>query len=404
MSQPRQPTTRAPNAGTGEILPCRLEATEPFHVMAVLAKARAKEAAGADIIHMEIGEPDFPLPEPIRDAARAALEGRPLGYTQAGGLPALREAIAGDYQTRHGVAIEPARVLVTPGASGALLLALAAVLDPGDAVVVPVPGYPCNPQFVRVLSGRIHRLAVHEQPDLQPTAEQLRRAWPADGRSVILASPANPSGGLLEPPRLAALLSVAHNAGGLGIVDEIYQGLVYPPATSATALALDVPSLVLNSFSKTYAMTGWRLGWLVAPANRVEHLERLAQNLFISAPTLAQYAALAAFDPATEAIVATRRAILARRRDCLVEGLRRLGFGIPVAPQGAFYVYADCRALGWRGTELAEHLLATADLAITPGLDFGGAEAEHFVRFAYTTTQERIEAALARMADALVPD
>nr|WP_123401837.1 pyridoxal phosphate-dependent aminotransferase [Inmirania thermothiophila] len=376
-------------------LAARAEAIEPFRVMDVLARARALEAAGADVIHMEVGEPDFPTPRPIVEAGRRALaEGR-TGYTPALGIPELREAIARHYRERHGLAVAPQRIVVTPGASGALLLVLAALLGRDETVALADPGYPCNRHFARAVEGRAVALPGAAEHGYQPTAAALAALDPPP-RLVLVASPANPTGTLIAPAELAAIHAWCRRTGAALVVDEIYHGLVYE-GEAPTALALGEDVLVINSFSKYFGMTGWRLGWLVAPEGLVRALERLAQNLFIAAPTPAQHAALAAFTPATLEIAEERRAAFRARREFLVPALRGLGFSVPVTPQGAFYVYADSRAFDDDCERLCRRLLEEAHVAVTPGTDFGRHEARGHVRFAYTTGIDRLERAVERI-------
>ncbi len=374
----------------------RLAAIHPFHVMALLARAREMERGGRDIVHMEIGEPDLGTPEPVVAAGVAALARGDLHYTPALGLPALREAIAGHYERRYRVAVAPTRIVVTPGASGALLLALGLLIDPESRVLLADPGYPCNRHFVTFLGGRPVPLPVGVESRYQPTAAAVAAAWQPGTVAALLCSPANPTGTLVGSAALAAIVEVVEGRGGRVVADEIYHGLVYtdPPPT---ALACSQGCLVVNSFSKYFHMTGWRLGWLVVPAGYEEAVDRLAQNLFLAAPTPAQHAALACFTDETEALLAEHRDEYHRRRDLLAAALIDLGFRIPVVPDGAFYLYADSSALADDSFELAERLLTEAGVAVTPGLDFGDHQASRHLRFAYTTPVERIEEGIARL-------
>jgi aspartate/methionine/tyrosine aminotransferase len=375
----------------------RMAQIAPFHVMELMARAQALEAEGRSITHMEVGEPDFATAGPILEAAQRFLSGGHVHYTAALGLPGLREAISGFYRTRYGLEISPERVVVTAGASGALLLALGVLVNPGDEWLLPDPGYPCNRHFVRLLEGKPVSLAVTAATSYQPTAEQLGESWTARTRGLLVASPANPTGTLIDPCAMAALAAAVATRGGTLLVDEIYHGLTYGvDATSALALSEDV--FVINSFSKYFGMTGWRLGWLVAPQRYVREIEKLAQNLYIAPSTVAQHAALAAFGPATRTILESRRHEFSLRRDILLPGLRSLGFQIAAEPQGAFYVYADSSGLADDSFELAEQLLTKASVAATPGLDFGSNAPERHMRFAYTIDRSQIEDGLARMA------
>ena len=373
---------------------------EPFRVMAILGRARELQARGRDIIHMEVGEPDFPTPEPIVQAGMAALAAGHTHYTPALGLPALRGAIADYYLNRHGVAVDAGRVCVTPGASGALLLVMAALFDPGREVLLADPGYPCNRHFARLVEARGVGVPVGPETGFQLTAELVARHWGANTRGVLVANPGNPTGTLIDHEELRAIHALVKEKAGWLIVDEIYHELVYAGAPpSAASLGEDV--IVLNSFSKYWMMTGWRLGWLLAPPGLMPAIDRLAQNVFLSAPTVAQFAGLAALAPATRPLLETRKAELGARRDWLLPQLQRLGFGVPVVPQGAFYVYAEIGPLGQTADALAERLLQTAGVAITPGTDFGAYRADRHVRFAYTTGLARIQEAVARIARAL---
>jgi len=369
---------------------------QPFHVMALLARARELEAQGKDIVHMEIGEPDFPTPQPIINAGIKAIETGNIHYTPAVGLPELREAIADFYQRTYGVEISAQRIVVTPGASGALLLALGALLDPGQEVLMADPGYPCNRNFVRFLDGKTKSIAVDAKTDYQLTAELVKQHWSDRSRAVLVASPSNPTGTLVSAEDLKAISDFAAEQGGYAIVDEIYHGLVYgQPAQSALQFSDD--TFVINSFSKYFGMTGWRIGWLVAPESFIPELDKLAQNLFLSAPTTAQYAALAAFKPETKIILDARRDEFQQRRDFLLPALRELGFNIPVTAEGAFYLYANCQKFTSDSFAFSQQLLEEAGVAVTPGLDFGNNKPEQHLRFAYTTSLERLKEGVKRI-------
>lgn len=378
----------------------RSRAIEPFHVMALLARANELQALGRDVIHLEIGEPDFTTAAPIVAAGQAALAAGHTRYTAARGLPQLREAIAGFYARRYQLSIDPERVLITPGGSGALLLASSLLVDPGKHWLLADPGYPCNRHFLRLIEGAAQLVPVGPEVRYQLTPELVARHWDADSVGALVASPANPTGTLLNRDELAGLSSALRARGGHLVVDEIYHGLTYG-VDAASVLEVDDEAFVLNSFSKYFGMTGWRLGWLVAPPDAVAELEKLAQNLYISAPTMAQHAALACFEPATLEILEARRAEFARRRDFLLPALRELGFGIAVEPEGAFYLYADISAFGGDAFAFCQHMLETQFVAITPGLDFGRYQAAHHVRFAYTQDLPQLEAAVERIARGL---
>lgn len=378
----------------------RSRAIEPFHVMALLARANELQAAGHDVIHLEIGEPDFTTAEPIIKAGQAALAAGETRYTAARGLPALREAIAGFYAQRYGVQVDPGRILVTPGGSGALLLASSLLVDPGKHWLLADPGYPCNRHFLRLVEASAQLVPVGPAERYQLTAEHVAQHWNADTVGALVASPANPTGTLLSRDELTGLSGAIKARRGHLVVDEIYHGLTYG-CDASSVLEVDNDAFVLNSFSKYFGMTGWRLGWLVAPEAAVPHLERLAQNLYISAPSMAQHAALACFEPDTLAIFEARRAEFAKRRDYLLPALRELGFSIEVEPEGAFYLYADISAFGGDAFSFCRHFLETEHVAITPGLDFGRHLAGHHVRFAYTQSLPRLQQAVERIAHGL---
>ena len=375
----------------------RVEAIKSFHVMVLLARAHELEAAGRSIIHMEIGEPDFPTPEPVRAAGARALEQGKIFYTAALGMPALRRAIAGFYRTRHGIDIAPGRIIVTPGASGALLLTMAALVNPGDEVLLADPGYPANRHFVRLMDGVPVAVAVGADSNYQMRCADLERQWGEKTVAALVATPSNPTGTLIAPDELSAMAKFTAQRGGALIVDEIYHGLVYA-GSAQTALALRDDVFVINSFSKYFNMTGWRLGWMVAPERYVEAIDRLAQNFFLAASTTAQYAALAAFEPETLAVLDARRDEFRARRDFLLPALRELGFGVPQLPQGAFYIYANCSRFTGDSFAFARDLLEQAGVAIAPGIDFGENAAAAHVRFAYTQPVAVLEEGVRRIA------
>ncbi|RDH87820.1 MAG: pyridoxal phosphate-dependent aminotransferase [endosymbiont of Escarpia spicata] len=374
----------------------RMAHIQPFYVMDLLAKARRLEAEGRSIIHMEIGEPDFITPAPIIHAGEAALAAGETHYTPAKGLPALREAIAGFYAGSYGVDIDPARIIVTPGASGALQLVMSVLINPGESVLMADPGYPCNRHFVELVDGKPVCVPVGADTGYQLTAEIVEAAWRPDTKAVLVATPANPTGTLLTLEELTALHDTVSSLGGLLVVDEIYQGLIYD-AVGGTALSIADDIFVINSFSKFFGMTGWRLGWLVAPEAAVGPLDRLAQNIFLAAPTLSQHAALKAFEPEVLEILEARRVEYLQRRDFLLPALREMGFELPVTPQGAFYLYANCEAVTDDSHAFAEALLEEAGVAVTPGRDFGFNRPEAHLRFAYTTSLPNLEEGVARL-------
>ncbi|WP_430009616.1 pyridoxal phosphate-dependent aminotransferase [Methylophaga lonarensis] len=376
---------------------------EPFRVMSLLAEARQMETEGRDIVHMEVGEPDFITPAPIIQAGIEALQAGHTHYTAATGLPQLRQAIADWYQHYYQLDIAASRIIVTPGASGALLLAFGALLERDRHVMLADPGYPCNRHFARFIEGRVNAVNVDAASNFQLDAALVAKHWNQETDLLLLASPSNPTGTVLEQAQLAQIAEQVRLQGGQLIVDEIYHGLTYDGFVAPTALSVDDEAIVINSFSKFFGMTGWRLGWLVVPERLVAVMDKLAQNLFLAAPTLAQYAALAAFEPETQQILEQRRQAFEQRRDRLMPGLKKLGFKIDSTPRGAFYIYADCSALLDKETpdsmRLCQRLLHEAGVAITPGLDFGQHRAAHYCRFAYTNELNRLDEAVKRIAD-----
>ncbi|WP_284893088.1 aminotransferase class I/II-fold pyridoxal phosphate-dependent enzyme [Cobetia amphilecti] len=363
----------------------RLESVAAFRVMTLLEAAQAREAAGHDVIHLEVGEPDFPTPAPVIAAGQAALAAGQTRYTPACGLPALREAIAADYQRRHGVTVSPSRIIITPGASGALLLATLLCAERGDSVLMADPTYPCNRHFMGLVDAQLDVVPVNAESGWQLTAELADDFWRENTRAVMVASPSNPTGHVLSPEELKALGELCQSRDAHLLVDEIYQGLTYG-VPAHTALAECPDAFVINSFSKYFGMTGWRLGWLVAPEAAVEPLSRLAQNVF-----------LAAFTPECEAELERRRQVLEARRGVLLAGLERLGLAPSVPPQGAFYVWLDISHLSDDSEAFCRALLEEENVAITPGTDFALAEGRRHVRIAFTADEARLREALARM-------
>jgi aspartate/methionine/tyrosine aminotransferase len=374
----------------------RMERIAPFYVMDLLAQARRMETEGRSVIHMEIGEPDFDTPEPVIAAGQKILASGDIHYTPAKGLPALRQAISDHYSDHYCVDIDPERIVVTPGSSGALQLIMSVLINPGESVLMTDPGYPCNRHFVELVDGEPVALDVGAQSGYQLTAQRVEQAWCEDTKAVLVASPSNPTGTLIPDEEMQRLHATVERLGGFLIVDEIYQGLVYDKM-GGSALRFADNLFVINSFSKFFGMTGWRLGWLVAPEQFIDPIDRLAQNIFLSAPTLSQHAALAAFSPPVMATLEQRRQAFRQRRDFLLPALRDLGFSIPVTPQGAFYLYAGCGELCDDSQVFAQRLLNEAGVAITPGLDFGFNQPESHLRFAYTTDLERLQEGVKRI-------
>jgi aspartate/methionine/tyrosine aminotransferase len=381
-------------------LAARVDAIQPFYVMELAKEAALLERAGRDIIHMGIGEPDFTAPEPVIEAATRALRSGVTQYTSALGIHPLRETIAGHYKHAYGLDIDPARIVVTAGASAALLLACAALVDRDDEVLMPDPSYPCNRHFVAAAEGKPVLVPSGPAERFQLTANDVERLWNPRTRGVLLASPSNPTGTSIEPAELKRIVEAVRARGGFTIVDEIYQGLSYDaPPVSALSFGEDV--ITVNSFSKYFNMTGWRLGWLVVPPALVGAFEKLAQNLFICASALAQHAALACFEPDTLAIYEARRLEFKRRRDFIAPALESLGFSVPVMPDGAFYVYADCRSVAHSAAgdsaALTSAMLHDAGIVLVPGMDFGSYQPREYIRLSYATAYSKLEEAVERL-------
>ncbi len=369
---------------------------DPFYVMEIQRRALELEAQGRRIVHMEIGQPDLGAPEPVIDAVSAALRREALGYTDALGTQALRDAIAAFYQDRFGINVPLSRIIVTAGASGAFLTLNGTLFNPGDEVLIPAPGYPCNRHFVAMFDASPRTLPVSAGTRFQPTAANVVDHWNSRTRGIVIATPSNPTGTSIAPAELARIADVVRQQSGVLIVDEIYQGLTYGESPTS-ALAISDELFVVNSFSKYFCMTGWRIGWMVVPEDAVPALERFAQNAFISPSGPAQCAALAALQPRCLEIFEERRGTFERRRDRLVPALRDLGFNVPVVPDGAFYVYADCSRFSDDSFAFAFELLENAGVALTPGRDFGGEDQERYVRFAYTRGMDDLDEAIDRL-------
>lgn len=389
----------------------RLDSIDPFYVMEC-AKAAAELAhgpacdparGGLPMIFLNIGEPDFTAPALVQQAAAEALQAGRTQYTPATGLPALRERISRWYAERHGLDVAPERIVVTAGASAALQLACLALVDRGDEVLLPDPSYPCNRHFVAAADGRPVLLPAGPAERFQPSADGVEAAWGERTRGVLLASPSNPTGTSIDPAEMARIVEVVRRRGGFTVVDEIYLGLSFDDRYGRSALAHGDDVVSVNSFSKYFSMTGWRLGWLVLPPALVAPVERLAQNLFICASTVAQHAALACFEPESIAEYERRRAEFRARRDYLVPALESLGLPVPVLPDGAFYAWADCsRYAGAGGSwDFAFALMHRAHLAVTPGRDFGRHDTARFLRFSYASSMAQLQEAVRRLGDVL---
>jgi aspartate/methionine/tyrosine aminotransferase len=367
---------------------------EPFEVMDVLSRAQALERAGRHVVHMEIGEPDFTAPAPVVEAGIRAMRDGRTAYTATLGLQSLREAIALHYEKKFSVKVDPGRIAITSGASGGLLTISALYVDAGDEILVPDPGYPGYRHFVRAFEGTAKTLAVSAANDFQPTLEMVRAAWGPRTKGLLLGSPSNPTGTLISRNELKSIAEFIAQRGGVLLVDEIYQGLVYG-MEPWTAFGLPGEVVLINSFSKYFCMTGWRLGWVVLPPDALRGFEKLAQHLFISAPAAAQHAAESAFHEESLRVLEERRREFARRRDFLVPALKKAGLSIPAEPRGAFYVYAD---VGRDARAFARELLEKEAVAATPGMDFGSNGTGRFVRFAYTRSMDDLEEAARRIA------
>ena len=374
----------------------RTSQIDPFHVMEIVKRAAALEAAGRSIIHMSIGEPDFTAPEPVIAALERAARAGHTQYTAATGLAALRAAIARDYGQRYGLDIAPSRIIVTAGASAALSLACCALVNPGDGVMLTDPSYPCNRHFVAAFDGEPQLVPVGADSRFQLTRELLDANWQANTRGVLLASPANPTGTAIPFGALSEIVDSVRTRGGFTIVDEIYLGLSYGDAPRS-ALALGDDLIVTNSFSKYFHMTGWRLGWLVVPESIAPVFEKLAQNLFICASTLAQHAALACFEPESLVIFEARREEFRRRRDWIVPALAEVDLPVPVMPDGAFYAWADSSGQSPDSAGLALELLEHAGVSVVPGKDFGRHDPQRWLRLSYANSMENMQIAIDRI-------
>ena len=374
----------------------RTQEISSFYVMELLRRAKQLEAQGKDVIHMEIGEPDFATPQAIVEAGLRHIQTGEVKYTPAAGLPRLREKISEFYRLRYSVTVDKERIFVTPGASGAFLLALGASLNPGEELLMADPCYPCNSNFVKLFDGKARTIPVDAASQYQLTAAQIKQHWTGATKGVLIASPSNPTGTLIAADQLNEAIHTVNALGGCFYSDEIYHGLVYGEKAT-TALTFSDNVFVINSFSKYFGMTGWRVGWLIVPKNFVDATEKLAQNIFIATATHSQYAALAAFDQHTLTELEHRRAEFKDRRDFLFDALLRLGFEIPIKPDGAFYIYANCSRFTDDSYQFALDLLEAEGVAITPGKDFGTHEANHHLRFAYTTSIDRMSIAMQRL-------
>ncbi len=390
----------------------RAERIEPFYVMEVAkaAAALAREVAHTErpVVFLNIGEPDFTAPPRVQQAAADCIAQGQTQYTPALGLMPLREAISGWYAQRFGLQVSASRIVVTAGASAALQLACLALIDAGDEILLPDPSYPCNRHFVSAAEGTAVLIPTTAEERFQLSAAKVAAAWGPRTRGVLLASPSNPTGTSIAPAELRRIHEVVSARGGITLIDEIYLGLSHDAAYGQSALAISDEIVSINSFSKYFHMTGWRLGWLVVPEALVGVVERLAQNLFICASTVSQQAALACFEAKSLALYEQRRAEFKARRDFFIPALNALGLSVPVMPDGAFYAWADCRAacarLGLKDSgDFAHAALHQAHVAITPGRDFGTAETAHFVRFSTANSMAELRTAIERLRAWLNP-
>jgi len=384
----------------------RARRIEPFYVMEVAkaASAMAAEVAQSEspMVFLNIGEPDFTAPPLVQQAATKAIHAGLSHYTPATGLPELRERISAWYTSRFGVKVPAGRIVVTAGASAALQLACLALIERGDEVLMPDPSYPCNRHFVAAADGTAVLIPTTAAERFQLSADKVREAWNPRTRGVLLASPSNPTGTSIAPDELRRIHAVVQARGGITLIDEIYLGLSHDDLYGHTALALDDQLISINSFSKYFNMTGWRLGWMVVPEKLVPVIERLAQNLFICPSTISQYAALACFEAESLAEYERRRAEFKARRDYFIPALNALGLTVPVMPDGAFYAWADCSAacakLGVNGSwDLAYAFMNRAHVAVTPGRDFGQFDTGHFIRFSPANSMAQLHSAIDRL-------
>ena len=384
----------------------RAESVPPFYAMHYGKRAAELEAAGHDVVKLSIGEPDFGAPPEFLAAIREASDGRPLPYTAALGTDELRSAIAAFYADRFGCSVTPDRVVVTSGASAALLLCCAALIDPGDRVLIADPSYPCNRRFAESFGARVRLVPTTPDTRFQLTTGLVADAWDDAVAGLMVATPSNPTGTSVPAAELTALCDFAAARGAWRIVDEIYLGLADnagPDGQGAgprSILATDPDAIVINSFSKYFGMTGWRLGWCIVPDGLVEVLERLAQNYYICPPAAAQLAAAAAcFTPGTLALAEARRAEFRTRRDLVTEGLTAIGLDVPVPPDGAFYVYVDVHSTGLTSAEFCARALLEAHVSLTPGMDFGVSGADRYVRLSYAASAGELSEGIDRLGE-----
>lgn len=380
----------------------RLQAIEPFHVMDLLAKAKALQASGEDIIHLEVGEPDFMTPLEVRQAgAQAMLEGATF-YTAAKGHQPLREKLSSWYRQHYGVSVAAERFIITPGASSALFIAMSMIIDRQDTLMLPLPGYPCNRHFVELLGGSAIEVPLDPNDNYHHDAKHFAGHWQQNTKGLLVASPQNPTGHVLSKTELAQAFELTEQKGQHLIVDEIYHGLVYDEANNNRAtsiLEITDQAFVVNSFSKYFNMTGWRLGWLIVPPGMEPEADKLAQNLYLAATTSSQIAAVRALDNDMDAQFQRNRAEFGKRRAFLLTALSDLGFTVLGTPKGAFYIYVDASPFTDDAMNFCQRILEECGIAITPGLDFDPQFGKQCIRFAYTCSIERLEEAMSRLKE-----
>ena len=379
----------------------RARSAQPFHAMSLNARAREIEAEGGDVAKLSLGEPDFGAPPGVHEAMRATMDGRPLPYTPAAGLPALRQAVANLYASRHGVDVDPRNILITAGASAGLLLAIALTTESGDDVIMADPCYPCNRELVEAFGGRVVLAPTNAASRYQLDVRTMTQVWTSSTNAIVLATPSNPTGTTIPFDELVRICREARARGAWRIVDEIYLSLADPNAggrPARTALETDREVMIVSSFSKYFGMTGWRLGWLVLPDELLAAADNLAVNFFLCASAPTQMAALACFTPEALASCEARRVELVARRRIALDGLKRIGLPVPVEPDGAFYVYFDISRTGLDSSTFCSRALEEAHVALTPGTDFGPAMASTHVRLSYAASRPELTAGMERLS------
>jgi aspartate/methionine/tyrosine aminotransferase len=400
MNSPVSIIDAGDRAGRGGVrISQRALAVAPFFAMEFGKHAAALESQGHHVVKLSIGEPDFGAPPAVLSAMREVMDGRPMPYTEALGLPALRREIARFYGNEHGVEVDPSRVIVTAGASAALVLATAALVNTGDEVLIADPSYPCNRQIAESFGARVTLIPTTAGTRFQPDVASVRSSWTDRTRGIMIATPSNPTGTSVPADELAAICELARERDAWRLVDEIYLNLSDRDdrGRPRSVLSSDPDAIVINSFSKYFGMTGWRLGWCVVPEILVPAMERLAQNYFLCASAPAQHAALACFTPESMAVCEARRVELTKRRALVLEGLARIGLPVPVPPDGAFYVYFDVSHTGLTSWQFCERALHEAHVALTPGKDFGTHTAETHVRLSYAASTDDLREGITRL-------